>query len=356
MKKFNLLFLLFGLLLLPLGLMAQEGSPTPSENEKRAFSVRMPNWTIKPEIQKLEVSLDKYNSLIQALGKANVSLKKDLDEYLKKPNELLASKIERKMAVYAGNIVKDFNGIIASQDAMLANFNSLKRKLSKYHSYLSFKEKLLKEKLVDIAKEKKKMEQELKKLAIKIKSLPKDSPERKNLKRIFSRYYYRYRLQNRYYTGYNRNYQNYSILTKNLKILNSVFGSLEGKFSDLISNMEMEKKFLIENIRLQVDNMLVKKLIREGITTGKHAIKNVTAKMSQIYLKVDGFTKIHDRINKGLSSFSTSQQVLLEAGKEIDQVGMGAKGSVMDLDKIIDKFAKKAEDGEDEGENNEKNK
>ncbi|RME81447.1 MAG: hypothetical protein D6785_09000 [Planctomycetota bacterium] len=252
--------------------------------------------------------------------------------------------------------MKDFNTIIASQDTMIANFNSLKRKLKKYHTYLSYKEQILKDKLQEIKKEKKDVEKELKRLALKIRSLPKNSAERKALKRTFSRVYYKYRLKNRYYTGYYRNYKNYSILTKNLKILVGIFGNLEGKFVDLISNMEMEKKFLIENIRLQVDNLLVKKLIREGITTGKHAIKNVTAKMSQIYLKVDAFTKIHDRINKGLGSFAESQQVLLQVGKEIDKVGATGSGGVLDLEKIIEKFAKKAEEGDKEDENPNENK
>ncbi|RME03963.1 MAG: hypothetical protein D6805_04595 [Planctomycetota bacterium] len=341
-------YLILALAILPAPITKNYAQEEQKKEKIIGYGVRMPNWTIKPEISKLENSMEQYNDLIKGLDKANSKLKKDLAAYLKNPTELLASRIEKRMAAYAGKILKDFNNIIASQDEMLSNFNALKRKLSKYHTYLSYKEKLLKEKIDEIKKERKKIEKQLIKMALKLKQLPKNSPERKALKRVFSRMYYRYRLQNRYVIGYNRNYRNYSLLTKNLRTLVGIFGNLEDKFKDLIANLELEKKFLIDNIRLQVDNLMVKKLLREGITHGKHAIKNVTEKMAKIYLNVDNFSKIHDRINRGLSNFSESQRVLLDVSKQINSVGMSGKGSLSDIEQVINSFAKKATEDEEE--------
>ena len=244
---------------------------------------------------------------------------------------------------------KDFDTIIASQDVFISNFRNLRHKLGQLKGQLSRKAKNFEGQLGDYRTEAVRLDKELRKLAQKIKDPDLDPAERKRLRREFLTLLRRYKMQKRYLKGYSARYRGYLRLTENMGNLSDLFGSLHTKFEDLISNLENEKKYLRASIELQADTMRIKKLIREGIVGGEKAITNVSEKLAQLYLKVDTFNKVHDRISEQMTNYLDTQGPLLGVTEKIEKIGGldGDYGSLSgDLDKIIDDFATKDTDPE----------
>jgi hypothetical protein len=333
-----LLSLCLGISLFPFA--TAEAAGTASERSYRDVTEPLPEkWTIKPEIQKIERSMHNFSALIRSLGEANRDLRDDLERYLKNPkDELLASQIEKKMAQYAGRLVRNFDTIIADQDVMISSFKNLKRKLERVDGHIEYKAEGFDRQLRGMKALSLNMEKDLIRLAVQIRE-SEDPEKAKRLKELFDKKYRRFRMKKRYVQDYKRILKNYQHLLKNLKILHEIFTKLQGKVVDLMENLESERKYLIDNIALQKDSTRIKLLIRQGIISGERAIKNVSEKLAKLYLQVNAFTEIHDRINQDLGSFVESQRLLLDVNKTIDQIGpSGFKDMEKGLEKVIDHF------------------
>jgi hypothetical protein len=90
----------------------------------------------------------------------------------------------------------------------------------------------------------------------------------------------------------------------------------------------------------------IKQIIRDGIFGGDKAIKNVSEKLADLYVKVDSFTQIHDRINTDLNKFIDSQVDLAKINESLDNVGKGSASAWgpanQTLEDQINNWAKKA--------------
>lgn len=295
-------------------------------------------WSIKREIMVLERSMRKYDPLIQSLGEANKDLKQDLQQYLSNPNDqVLASRITLKMSAYAKKITWDFDKIIGTQDILVNAFKELRRKLTKFSGYLDFKESGFEKEVKRFKDTEKGLRKELKKLAVTYKE-SEDPSARQKAKDEFRRMFRRFSINKRYIDGYGRNKQDYQALGKNLKIIIRIFSTLQSHFIQLIENLEAEKKFLISNIKLQADSLRVKKLVRTGIIEGNRAIKTISKKLAQLYIQVQGFAHLNQKINTSLSRFIDSQKVLVDVSRELE-VGNPMKAAPT-IEKAIDKFYK----------------
>jgi hypothetical protein len=121
--------------------------------------------------------------------------------------------------------------------------------------------------------------------------------------------------------------------------MSKIFTDLKDKVVDLVANLESERDFLMDNMRLQMDSIRVKKVMHEGIFNGNRAIKNVSEKLAKLYVQVDAFTTVHRRINEGLNKFVSSQRVLLDVSHNIDKIGF--TDHVPNLDAAIEEFYQK---------------
>lgn len=281
------------------------------------------NWSIKDEVGKIEHHMRGFTDLAESLGTAQKELAQDFEAYLADPkNEKLASGIEKKMALFADQVVHDFDRVIANQDGLVSGFKELKRKLQRFDGKLAEKVVDYEAKMAGIREETGKVEQNLIGMAVRVKEC-QDPAEKKQLETEFAKSYRKFRLKNRNIRGFEHNLANYKILYKNLEMLSSVFGQLQDKFTDLVQNLENEKAYLVDSIELQLDSVKIKKIMNEGFFSGERAIKNVTEKLAQLYLRVDAFTQVHDRINQGLGRFTETSDTLAKLSATIDEIGTG---------------------------------
>jgi hypothetical protein len=281
------------------------------------------DWSIKKDVEKIETHMRGFSDLSESLGTAQKELAQDFEAYLADPkNEKLASGIEKKMALFADQVVHDFDHVIGDQDVLISGFKDLKQKLTRFNTTIGDKVIDYDAKMVSIREDASKLEQGLIAMAVKIKD-SQDPAEKKTLQNEFANSYRRFRLRNRNIRGLEHNLANYKILAKNLDMLTQLFGQLQDKFTDLIQNLEGEKGYLVDSIELQLDSVRVKKIMNEGFFSGERAIKNVTEKLAQLYLRVDAFTQVHDRINQGLGRFAETTDTLQKLSQTIDEIGNG---------------------------------
>jgi hypothetical protein len=279
------------------------------------------DWSIRDEVNRIENHMHGFLDLSESLGSASKELAQDFEAYLQDPkNEVLASSIEKKMALFADQVVHDFDKVITDQDVLISSFKELKRKLQKFDGALTEKVQEYDLKMQGIREETSTVEQSLIGLSVKIKDA-QDPSEKKSLENEFAKSYRRFRLKNRNIRGYEHNLQNYKVLLKNLELLTALFAQLQDKFGDLMQNLENEKAYLLDSIELQQDSVKIKKIMNEGFYSGERAIKNVTEKLAQLYLRVDAFTQVHDRINQGLGRFAETQDTLAKLSQTIDDIG-----------------------------------
>ena len=314
----------------------------------------MPNWSIRKEVDRLDTSMKEYSALIRSLSRASTDLGKEFKKYLKNPHDqVLASSVERKMALYAKTVMRDFDDIIADQDVLGTNFRELQRKLVHFSGHLGGQAKGFQLKLDGYRGKARQHERVLKALAIKIKEdPPADAGALRKLKRQFQRELRRYNLQGRYVRGYRARFKSYQKLQKNMKSLAGLFVNLHTKFNELIENLENERQFLHDSLRLQADTLRIKQIIRDGILGSEKAIGNVADKLANLYNKVDAFGKVHERINGDLNRFVESQGALMNVTRKIDAIGTkgGPLGGVgNDMNKAINLFYKN-KDAPDDGE------
>lgn len=303
----------------------------------------LPNWSIRQEVQRLDNSMREYNSLINSLSSASKELQEELQKYSQDPhNEELASSLDAKMAQYAARVMEDFNGIIADQDVLSANFNDLQRKLIVFSRHLAAQADGYKGNLEGYRTTAREVEKRLTELAVRIKENPPEDPnELRLLKREFAKEFRRYRLQMRYVNGYSRRYQSYQRLQQNLEKLAGLFMNLHEKFNELIDNLENERQFLQDSVRLQADTLRIKQIMRDGIIGSEQAIGNVADKLAELYGKVDAFAQVQDRISADLNRFVESQDALLDVTRRIDAIGQtgGPIGDIgADMEKAIEAF------------------
>lgn len=332
---------------LPPGMDAPAAPNSSDKDYVPEFKVPQ-NWSISKEVRTLERSLSKYDPLLESLGEANKDLQQDLKAYMANPkDQVLASRIAMKMSAYAKKVAWDFDRVIANQDVLINVFKELQRKLTKFNGYLAFRANAFQGNVSEFKSKGKAYAKELNQIATQY--MEADDPRAKEqFKRQFTRVYRRYKINKRYIDGYGRTRTSYGNLSKNLGALIKIFNNLQEAYSDLIDNLEAEKKFLMDNIRLQADSLQVQNLVRQGILQGNIAIKNITEKLARMYLQVNTFAKVHDRINAGMSKFIDTHELLVDVTRKIEQEPFGASGAI---EETIDKFYRKHDfDREDEDE------
>jgi hypothetical protein len=301
----------------------------------------MPDWSIRKEVDRLDTSMQEYSSLIKSLTAASDGLGDEFQKYLKDPtNEVLASSVEKKMAIYAKRVMGDFDDIIADQDVLGTNFRELQRKLVTFSSHLGGQAKGFNTRLQGYRSTAKVHEDKLRELAVRLKEdPPEDEMELRKLRRDFSRQLRRYNLQGRYVKGYETRLKSYKGLEKNMKRLADMFVNLHDKFNEMIENLENERQYLHDSLRLQADTLRIKQIVRDGFVGSEKAMGNVADKLAKLYHKVDAFSQVHERINGDLNRFVESQGALVDVTKRIDAIGStgGPLGDLAgDLDKAID--------------------
>jgi DNA repair exonuclease SbcCD ATPase subunit len=303
----------------------------------------MPDWSIREEVNRLDTSMQEYNTLIDTLGRASTDLGQEFEAYLADPNnEELASEVEFKMAQYAQRVMGNFDQIIADQDVLGTNFRELRRKLRGFSGHLASQAEVYNERLQGYRGNAREIEERLTQLSVQLKENPPEDPnELRLLRREFSREFRRYRLQTRYVNGYQRRYENYQGLQGNMERLAELFVGLHDRFNELIENLEHERQYLEDSMRLQADSLRIKQLMRDGIYGSENAIGNVASKLEDLYSQVDAFTQVHERINVDLDQFVESQSGLVDIMRRIDRIGTsgGPIGDIAaDMDLAIDAF------------------
>jgi hypothetical protein len=293
-------------------------------------------WSIDEEVKQLETSAKDFSVVIKSLGSANTELQELLTKHLKNPSDRVnSSLLEKKIAAYASDAVKDFDRIISGQDATVSNFRSVGRKLSRFDAYLAAKIDATKINAVEVKKDVESMERQLEELATAVKQAA-NADEEREAKQRFSRVYNKYRLQKRYADGYDKTCQGYKNLSAHLTQLNTLYGTLKDKFMTLVGNLETERKFLLDNMSLQQDSMKVKVLVRDGVISGREAIGKITEKMALLFLKVDAFNTISERVTTNMDTFNDFQQQMVGITEKLQQVG--TVGDPKSLEDAIDQF------------------
>lgn len=302
------------------------------------------DWSIKPEVQKLDTQVKTFSSLLGSLNRANKDLGDEFKRYQKDPtNQLVASSLEKKLAAYAAQVSGDFDKVIADQDALTSNFRMLKRKLGQLSGHLGSKAGDFEERLKGFKTQARDLEKQLIDMSVKLKEDPPTDPDqKKQMERDFAKKLRAFQMRSRYANGYASRYQNYLMLKKNLEKLADLFVNLQEKFGDLIDNLQNEKTYLHDSIELQLDMLKIKQILRDGVFGGDKAIKNVSEKLADLYVKVDAFTTIHDRINQDLNKFIDTNVDLMKIGNDLDNIGKGSWGDASkSLQDTIDEFYKK---------------
>jgi hypothetical protein len=219
-------------------------------------------------------------------------------------------------------------------------FTDLVRKLSQFDGYLEYNRSKYALKAKTIRKEGIGVKNQLAQLARTIKMMD-EGREKEQVTREFSQIYRKYKINQRYQKGYERQEREYATLASNLQKLLKIFNNLQDSFSTLIKNLEQEKEFLLDNIHLQADSLKIKKIMMEGIHTGNRSIKNISKKLAQLYTQVDAFTQVNERVNKSLANFADSQEAILDVTNTIEQVGV--LKAAPSIEKAIDFFSTQPE-------------
>lgn len=316
---------------------SKDGSSEKEKTYGTMFTRPLPqNWSIKNEVSTIERSLENYDPLIQSLEEANNDLKVDLAEYLKNPeDQVLAAKITAKMSKYAKKIVGNVDKIGTEQDVLLEVFNELNQKLQKFGSYLDFKSSDIQSQVGQYQTRGKDMRRQLHDLALKIQEAG-DPQVKEQYKQDFHRMFSKYNINSRYEEGFSRNQRDYQTLSQNLKSLVQMFTILHQAFGSLIDNLQAEKQYLLDNIRLQADAIQVQKLVHEGVSDGSRAVVNITKKLALLYAQVEGFAKVHEKINRDMAKFADSTKIL---GSLVTQIEKAPFSSAPTIDKAIEYFA-----------------
>ena len=307
-----------------------------AQNRRDETGILPEGWSIDEEVKGLETSVKDFSNVIKSLGSANLELQELLTKHLKNPSDRVnSSLLEKKIAAYASDAVKDFDRIISNQDSTVSNFRSVGRKLTKFDSYLTAKIEATTVNAVEVKKDVDGMEKQLEDMAATVKNASSPEEERE-AKQKFSRLYHRYRLQKRYADGYQKTCEGYRKLSAHLAQLNQLYGTLKDKFMTLVANLETERKFLLDNMSLQEDSMKVKTLVRDGLVSGRDAIGKITEKMALMFLKVDAFNAISERVTTNMDNFNDFQQQMVGITEKLQQVG--SVGDPKSLDDAIDQF------------------
>jgi hypothetical protein len=318
------------------GVLIAAASEAAAQGRRDETGILPEGWSIDEEVRSLETSVKDFNIVIKSLGSANVELQELLTKHLKNPSDRVnSSLLEKKIAAYASDAVKDFDRIISNQDGTVSNFRSVGRKLAKFDSYLGAKIEATTLNAKEVKKDVDSMEKQLEEMAAAVKSASSPEEER-DAKQKFSRVYHKYRLQKRYADGYAKTCDGYRKLSAHLAQLNTLYGALKDKFTTLVGNLETERRFLLDNMSLQEDSLKVKALVRDGVISGRDAIGKITERMATMFLKVDAFNAISERVTTNMDTFNDFQQQLVGITEKVQQVG--TIGDPKSLEDAIDQF------------------
>ena len=311
----------------------------PQKAKSTQVDVRSGPWSLRKEVETLGASIEGFSILTESLGQANEELRAELDRCLRDPdNDVLISALELKLARYAAQALKNLDRVINEQDALLANFRTVRRKLEKSGDLLGYKLAELKSKVDEVGRDKKQKESQLIVLAVAINTSP-DEAKRQELTRQFEKQYRQFGLISRHASGYQAHLGRYHRLADSLAMLRKVFDGLDDKFTDLVDNLADERKYLVESVKVQADSLRVEKLVREGIVSGNRAIRDVSGELANLYIQVDAFNGVHERASQELGCLRKSQKVLKDVSKEIESIGVPHPGKK--TDELVEEFFEK---------------
>src|SRR5262245_3692291 len=156
-----------------------------AQNRRDETGILPEGWSIDEEDKQLETSAKDFSIVIKSLGSANTELQELLTKHLKNPSDRVNSPLlEKKIAAYASDAVKDFDRIISNQDGTVSNFRSVGRKLSRFDSYLAAKIEATTLNAADVKKEVDTMERQLEEMASSVERAATPEEERKAKPRI----------------------------------------------------------------------------------------------------------------------------------------------------------------------------
>src|SRR5215471_7450727 len=97
------------ILMVAAGLIATAAEAV-AQNRRDETGILPEGWSIDEEVRQLETSAKDFNIVIKSLGTANVELQELLTKHLKNPSDRVnSSLLEKKVAAYASDAVKDFD-------------------------------------------------------------------------------------------------------------------------------------------------------------------------------------------------------------------------------------------------------
>src|SRR5262245_17327559 len=172
------------ILMVAAGLIAAAAEAT-AQTRRDETGILPEGWSIDEEVRNLETSVKDFNVVIRSLGSANMELQELLTKHLKNPSDRVnSSLLEKKIAVYASEAIKDFDRIISNQDGTVSNFKSVGRKLGKFDAYLAAKIEATTLNAADVKKEVDTMERQLEEMASSVERAATPEEERKAKPRI----------------------------------------------------------------------------------------------------------------------------------------------------------------------------
>jgi hypothetical protein len=313
-----------------------------SSNGPRGTVKRAGGWTIEPEIRALSKSMNTFAPLVKTLTRGSKDLARAYQQFSKNPkNELLAARVEKKLARYAAGLLKEFQNMTGEQDVLLSNMRVLNHRMQQMTSSLKIKSQSHEGQLKNYRKTAVNTKKELIKIAQQIKSAdPGKKAQIQALKRSFGQKFRNYRIQQRYLRGYTNRLGGYSKLSQYVGRLGEVFQNLEGQFQVLVENLENERKYLRESMEMQAEGINMKKFMRANVAGSETALAKITANLDALYKRVEAFTQVHDRINSSLDNFGEGRDQWSDLMGRLNKLGLQA-GDDASLEKLIDSFSKR---------------
>lgn len=322
---------------------AQEAPPSP-EGGSRLEQVE--RWKIEPELKQLSRSLQSFKPLVSTLGRANKDLAKAYQAYSQSPgDELLASRVEVKLARYARGLNREFQRFEARQDAIGLSLRELNFKLGSIARDIRQRSQGFRSQLKQYKGLVNKLNRQLITRAQRLRELAADPSadpkEVARLKQEFVSMLNDLKYARRYERGYSRRYAGYERLETTLDKLQGAFKTLEGRVSIMVENLGAERRFLKDAMRFQLDAIEMKRFNKEISGQGRDTVLDMTEKLSTLFNKVTTFSKVHDQLANNFDDYFTDDGNFSKLVKGIEGIGgAGPLETDKDLDKLIDKYSK----------------
>ncbi len=311
-----------------------------------SFTTELPaDVAITEDVSALTRSVSTFDHLIEVLGATNDTLVEAMEAYLKKPgDELLASRLELELARHAQTLVEEFDEVASQRDGMNFHFNLIGRKLQRTRAAIAERKEALALKVAEIEQAMQARDRELTALAVAIKEAEARGEDSDDLRRDFRNLRKRLAIQERNYARYTGFAENYSNMIENVGKLADTFSDLQVACIDMLDNLSLEREVLLDQIRYQSELVTVRKVIRDSLASGHHALETVADTVVQLYFKVDTFSDLHTRISEHLLQVDTANSAIATVEEAVRDVGEAAgAGFDEDLDALIEHYAEMAD-------------